>query len=195
MVRPQRASPGRSLVVGLLAIAIGAAGTAALRGVFGSASPVRVPGSQFSAAHPRPPYVEDEAILFGSPTCGASSIPGLTDAAIRLVDSLRVAARARGDSFTTVGVSIDGPFDKGAAWLKQFGAFDEIVIGRNWLNSAVATYIWADAGATPAIPQLVLVRHRVAKSERSIQLGPDSVVRRWIGVGDLAPAIVKRMAH
>ena len=66
---PQRAWPGRSLVVGLLAIAIGAAGTAALRGVFGSARPVRVPGSQFSAARPRPPYVEDEAILFGSPTC------------------------------------------------------------------------------------------------------------------------------
>ena len=83
-----------------------------------------------------------------------------------------MAARARGDSFTTVGVSIDGPFDKGAAWLNQFGAFDEIVIGRNWLNSAVATYIWADPSATPAIPQLVLVRHRVAKSERSIQLVP-----------------------
>ncbi|HET7631548.1 MAG TPA: hypothetical protein VFK16_04445 [Gemmatimonadaceae bacterium] len=179
----------------MIAIFVGAVATAAIRRHFSGPPDVPAASQSYSEDAAPSPYVEEEAILFGSPTCGASTINGLAARTASLIDSLRAAAQAKGDSFTTVGVSIDGPVADGLSWLEPFGTFDEVVIGHNWLNSAVADHIWSDPGATPALPQLILVRRHVAQGQQAIRIGPDTVVHRWVGTGDLAPAIVAALRH
>jgi hypothetical protein len=176
----------------LVAAALGIAATSG--GALGAATWTgRIPWRSAAATSPPvgftprddQPYIEEIAVLVGSYTCSASSYPGLPERTHTLIDSLRRAATARGNVFATIGVAIDGPRSRGEAWLDKFGSFDEIVVGRNWMNSAVAHYIWSDPDALPAIPQLVLVTHRVSPSPRVIRVGADSVVKRWVGGGTL----------
>ncbi|HET7631593.1 MAG TPA: hypothetical protein VFK16_04670 [Gemmatimonadaceae bacterium] len=150
---------------------------------------------QYTKAASPVEYFEEQAILFGSPTCGFSKIHGLAAATRQLIDSIRGVALARGDSFSTVGVSLEGPASDGEAWLYEFDKFDELIIGHNWLNSAVVAHIWSDPDAKPAIPQLVLIRRHIRNGQRSIAVGQDSVVRRWVGVGELAPAVARSLRY
>ena len=179
-----------SVAISLAAIGLGAFGTARILRAAGARVPSRTEGA-IIASSGEPDYVEEVAVLIGSHTCRAGAIPGLTNQTKRLIDSLRHAAVGRGHVFATVGVSMDGPIDKGEAWLEDFGDFDEITVGRNWLNSAVVQRVWDDPDPKPSIPQLLLVQHRIVKSLRTLTVGPDSLLRRWVGAGELAPAAVK----
>ncbi len=182
-----------SLLGPVVAIFVGAVLTAGLRHHLSTRRAAASPTEAYSTEFRPSVYAEEVAILFGSPTCGFSKIDGLIPATAALIDSLRVAAHAHGDSFSTVGVSLDGSVADGKAWLAPFGTFDELVFGRNWLNSVVVEYIWSDPDAKPAIPQLILLRHHVERGQRTIRLSRDTIVRRWVGVGDLAPAVAARL--
>jgi hypothetical protein len=117
----------------------------------------------------------------------------LISAVPRLLDSLRTAAAARGHLFSTIGVSTDSP-PRGIDWLKRFGDFDEVVVGRNWMNTAIVQYVWSDRADMAGMPQILLVEHRVQSTPRSIVVGQDRVVRRWYGAGAIAPEIRARQS-
>jgi hypothetical protein len=179
------------LLAGIVAIALGAAAAALWQGAVHQGAPAHSTGPRSGATHELSPYTEDVAILLGSYTCRASSMPGVGVATAHLLDSLREVARAKRDSFATIGVAIDGPLRKGLSWLRRFGDFDEVVVGRNWHNSVVAKYIWSDPDAKAALPQLLLIQHRITPSEHGLHIGRDSVLHRWLGADELAPRAVE----
>ena len=139
--------------------------------------------------------VHDVAVFVASHACGSCRLPGLDTNVRRLLDSLRASAVRDNRVLSTLGVLLDPPSQVTIDWLNGFGAFDEIAIGGNWLNTAAARFVWSGDGF-PAVPQVILVRYTVAQersslsSGESLAFGPDSVVKRWLGVGALAPSLV-----
>jgi hypothetical protein len=129
------------------------------------------------------------AVFLGMAACGSCRLPELPGAVRLLLDSLRKDAARRGDRFSTLGVVLDDPSPTVIRWLNQFGTFDEIAVGGNWLNTAVAKMVWDDHTAKPGVPQLILLRHDVEATSTSIQVGADSVLRRWLGARQLVPSL------
>ena len=140
--------------------------------------------------------VHQVAVFLASSSCGACRTRGLDDAVRQLLDSLRSVAASEGRRLTTVGVLLEPPSAEALEWLARFGAFDEISVGGNWLNTAAARYVWKGQ-ASASVPQLLLVRYRVIEERSSmlsnpgLVIGSDSIVRSWQGVGQLAPLLVQ----
>jgi hypothetical protein len=76
--------------------------------------------------------------------------------------------------------------------LRNFGTFDEVSVGRNWLNTAIVLYIWDRSADSAGMPQLVLVEHHVRSTTKQIAVGRDSIIRRWYGARAIDPAIPPR---
>lgn len=111
-------------------------------------------------------------VYIGSSRCGPSNadeLPGW-------IDDLKVhfaeVAASRGVGFTAVGIARDWDAAAGVSHLRKFGLFDEILVGRNWLNTGLLRYVWNDLPGPAATPQLILV-------ERSLVV-PDGE-NRWTG--------------
>lgn len=82
--------------------------------------------------------------------------------------AMRKFAASQGYYFSTVGISDDFSTRRGLEVLAELGPFDELVVGRNWLNSGVDKYVTA-RGASAAVPQLLVLVQR-------IRIGRDPVV-------------------
>jgi hypothetical protein len=120
----------------------------------------------------------------------SSTCPGIHDASLREAlrlarDSLAEEARLSGKGFVVVGVSLDWNLESGYRLLERFGPFDEVLIGRSWLNSGAVRYLWSDFPGIAAVPQLVVLE-RVIDKDRSISIRDERVRFRKAG----APVIV-----
>lgn len=65
---------------------------------------------------------------------------------------------------STVLVNIDGDIAAGLSFLEGgigVTTFDEIAVGRGWLNEQVREVIW-DGGASAAVPEVVIARRQVS---------------------------------
>ena len=124
------------------------------------------------------------AVYISSSWCVGNRAPGLHDA----IDSLKVMlsrrAQASGRQFRMVGVALDWAPDSGVAYLRGFGAFDEVVAGMNWINAAAERFIWADSAGQPNIPQVVVYQQTIAAAADRITFGPPVVLARIHG-GDI----------
>lgn len=126
-------------------------------------------------------------VLVGSSTCGASKEPLLPAALSSVGRYYEDSTRAHGETLVSVGVALDWDLNAGLNFLNAIGSFDEISIGRNWLNSQAVSYFWRDHPGEPALPQLMLVRRQVDVSNQVIGVSRDTVIKRWVGV----PAILR----
>lgn len=102
-----------------------------------------------------------------------------------LMDSLRVRAERAHAVVSTVGVAFDERVAAGIARLKEFGAFDEVIVGRNWLNTAATTYIWRDFPGPSAQPQVVLLTEPLHIGQQGVVVGQARVLERRIGFDGL----------
>lgn len=120
---------------------------------WGSASSVAYqPKAGFSQREVSMVYVGSSRCLFSSPDSLATVVE-----AVKL--SLARKAESLGYGFAAAGVSLDRSTTVGVEYLGQFGLFDELTVGRGWLNSAAMRYIWQDIPGMAATPQvLVTVR-------------------------------------
>ncbi len=109
---------------------------------------------------------------------------------------MRREAERSSRKVSLAGVSIDVRADTGAAYLQRLGEWDEIVAGRNWMNSAVTRYVWQNAYGPPTIPQVIVVRHVVARTPRSIRVGEEEkvfaatgheAIEQWVARGTPIP--------
>ena len=102
----------------------------------------------------------------------------------RVVDSarsvLRTQASRLGYLFSTVGVSDDWNVRRGLQSLRDLGPFDEVVVGRNWLNSGIKRYVDVGGNAA-AVPQIVVSIQHVRTDTLPFQYGEMTTVRRLIG--------------
>ena len=101
------------------------------------------------------------AVYISASWCVGNRAPGLHEAIDSLKLMLQRRAHRAGRQFRVVGVALDWNADSGFAYLKEFGAFDEVVVGMNWDNLAAERYIWADSGATPTVPQVLVYEQTV----------------------------------
>jgi hypothetical protein len=115
-----------------------------------------------------------------SSTCAGNRAPGLHQAVDSLKLLLQARAAASGQQFRVVGVALDWSPDSGFAYLRQFGAFDELDVGRNWFGLGVERFIWADTTARPTIPQVVIYEQDIAPAGRAV-FGRANVLKRVLG--------------
>lgn len=99
--------------------------------------------------------------------------------------SLEETAREKGYLYSTVGVSDAWNVDEGLAILRAFGPFDEVVVGRNWLNTGVKAYL-TDFGAKPAVPQVVVLLHEIRLDDLSTMYRDRRELIRAIGPEGMA---------
>src|SRR5690606_33057748 len=90
--------------------------------------------------------------------------------------------RKFGIQVTLIGVALDWDINAGLRFLQSAGRFDEISVGRNWLNSHAVSHIWRDLPGPPVIPQIVVVDRTVRVDNDFITISIDSVVSRVVGV-------------
>lgn len=131
------------------------------------------------------PGREVEVIFIGSSSCGAAGRKDLAQA----LDSLRAfmladaARRDYGVYFT--GVALDWQVAAGFKFLEPFGPFDEVSVGRNWLNSSAVRYVWRDVPGKPEIPQLVLIERTVELGAQAMVVGEDRLLERVMGADNI----------
>ena len=139
-------------------------------------------------------------VFIGSSTCGPSNaepLPGWIDG-IKL--QVREHARTRGAAFAAIGIARDRSAADGIAHLRRFGAFDEVIAGRGWLNTGMLRYVWEDLPGRAATPQVLVVERRIV--DRSSPAAAEAVVadervlvrkvglreiERWVAAGAPVP--------
>jgi hypothetical protein len=129
----------------------------------------------------------DEILLvfIGGSFCNGTKQPGLKEAVAQLNSDLRERVRAQGKTFVSVGVAMDWSVAEGVDFLLSFGQFDELVVGRNWLNSAVVRYVWRDTPGSAALPQLVVVTRHVNVGGSIIDVGSERLLTRKLGADEI----------
>jgi len=123
------------------------------------------------------------AVYLGAEWCSPCKRPNVKEAVRRMKPLLEQQANERGWSFSAMGVSLDWKVDTGYNFLQSNGAWDEVVVGKNWTNLGASRFIWADSTAKPSIPQVVLLKREVNQGAR-LEMSDYQALRR-IGGGEL----------
>lgn len=110
--------------------------------------------------------------------CRAPEMPATLDS-IKVL--LQRQAQAAGQRFRAVFVGMDWDPDSGLALAREDGFWDEIIVGRNWLNAGAERYIWSDTATAPVLPQVILFEQRIEMGAR-ITFGQRHVLRRLVGL-------------
>lgn len=128
------------------------------------------------------------AVYLGASTCVPCLRPEVK-AAVRSMKSLVAAqARLRGASFAAIGVANDWSPATGMTFLEPLGAFDQLVIGGNWMNVAIERFLLRDRESELSMPQVLIVERTVRLGDR-VTISEPIVIHRVIG-GDAIPAWV-----
>lgn len=199
-VRRQPGLAVRAATLGALFIACAAAS-------YGVSSTLRAaPNAPSAPAPPRanvpvkPPFESGRylvAFVFVSSDCGFSRLRETRRALREFPDSLRAANGSAFTDVSVIGVSIDKDVDAGLRFLRDIEGsrhvFDEISVGRSWLNEQVVRLVWREGMATANLPQIVLVERQVdmAPYPRHIGTERDSVLLNLTGSKEIAAWVGK----
>jgi hypothetical protein len=148
--------------------------------------------SQSSAA----PVATREVIAVYLGTEGTDARSGMVEAVREMRTALERQTASSGRHLVTRGVSLEPSVEGGLRHLALLGAFDEVSLGGNWTNSAVVHYLGGDLGdrQRAVVPQVVLLEREVRQDgTRSLVVGPEREVGRFVGTGDIG-AWVRRGA-
>ncbi|MGD2153917.1 MAG: hypothetical protein PVG79_11675 [Gemmatimonadales bacterium] len=120
-------------------------------------------------------------IFIGSSTCGAHRDAGFRAAIATAKRALAERFTGAGRQFASAGVAIDWRIEDGIEFLAEFGEFDEIIVGGNWLNSGAIRYVWEDFPGSSVVPQVVVARRSVNVSGSTIAVGEEELLARLAG--------------
>lgn len=84
-------------------------------------------------------------------------------------------------NYSVIGIASDQSVEKGWNFLNSSGYFDEIIIGKKWINSGTTDFIWNRKGVKPAIPQIIVFK-RSLEFKEGIEVGEKKIIVRKIGV-------------
>jgi hypothetical protein len=157
----------------------------ALAALIGLASPAALAGQGAAGAY-RPSNSDPEgrevvAILISSSTCIANQNAEFKPAVQEMMRRLGLQRDSAKLHLSITGVSTDWEPRVGVSYFEQFGEFDELVVGRNWFNSAITRHVWQAEGARPVIPQLILLERTVTHGERGPRITGERVIGRFLG--------------
>ena len=147
-------------------------------------------GQRYEPTYANPRGSELVAVYISSSTCIGNRQPGLREAIEAAKLRLAQRAKAEGRTFRAIGVALDWEPDSGLAYLREFGQFDELVVGSNWFNLGATTLIFADSSGRPSIPQLLVYERTIDTSNpRRLHFGQPRVLQRIVA-GDSIVALV-----
>ena len=131
---------------------------------------------------------ETVLIFVGSSTCGWSKAPELKKALRAARTGLRAEANRRGETFASIGISVDVVVQDGVEYLMNMGPFDEIATGRSWANSASLKYVWGrELGGKPETPQIILVERVLGgPNGEPLVVSDERVLLRRTGTEEIA---------
>lgn len=172
-------------------------------------------GQGYTPSYLPPAGSELVFVLVSSPGCVANYEPEFDDAIREAKAILSARADSGGRPFSAVGVSVNWVVSDGVDYLLDgrwkgegdldFGAWDEIVVGRNWGNSAALKYMTELAPGCPGAPDVVQAVPQAYVLERMAEewegtgmflFGPESVrahfcggdqIVEWVNSGALFP--------
>jgi hypothetical protein len=124
-------------------------------------------------------------VLVGASFCGAQRKPGFPQQVEDAKLSLQRQATASGRQFSALAVSLDWETDAALAFLEHFGKWDQMSVGRNWLNEGAIRYIWRDMPADPAVPQILVIERDVEQGEQAITVRGERLVKRLQGTAEI----------
>ena len=132
--------------------------------------------------------VELALVFIGSSKCAFSTNPELPQMIETAKESVKKAAMEAGRSFTVTGIAKDWNVRAGVTHLETFGAFDEIMSGRNWMNEGVLKYIWQTLPGTPSTPQVLVVERNVSVPGDTVdrfKVSDEAVIVRKVGLREI----------
>lgn len=121
-------------------------------------------------------------VFVGASSCGAHRRQGFAEVVEAAKKALADRAQREGHSFAAVGVALDWAAEDGLTFLRAFGQFDELLVGRNWLNTGAIKYIWKELPGRAAIPQVLVVRRRIQVGRTGITVSHEELLLRRVGV-------------
>ena len=86
-----------------------------------------------------------------------------------------------GTHFSTLGVATDWSITDGLTFLTEFGPFDEIAVGKNWLNMGIQRYVMSELPGEAGLPQLVVTERDVDVGTGAITARHETVIDRRVG--------------
>lgn len=119
------------------------------------------------------------------PSCRDPKLPNAV-AGIRKTLGERVSRESA--RLVDVGVSVDPVGGPGLTFLRRFGPFDEISVGRGWLNSGAIAFVVRDSRGELAIPHLAILSRRIDVGQTDLRVSQDSVLARYVGTNAIVRA-------
>lgn len=108
-------------------------------------------------------------VYIGASHCGPCVQPEYKAALEQAKALLAEQAEAAGKGFAVIGVSLDYDPEVGIDFLRESGKFDELVIGRNWYNSAALSHFGVTEDGAPArqlaLPSVILYERDMSMGE------------------------------
>lgn len=102
-------------------------------------------------------------VYLGASHCGPCLDPAFKASLEEAKVALAEHAASDGQRFVAVGAALDHDVEQGVAFLSGSGRFDEIIVGRNWLNSASLAHLWRPdrpEDQTVGLPAIVVFEQR-----------------------------------
>jgi hypothetical protein len=123
-------------------------------------------------------------ILIGASSCGFTADSSTRQAFYRIVSQQRMRVKASNGRVATVGIAIDEDVASGLEGLRAFGRFDEMNVGRGWLNTGATHYAVRDIAGVLMVPQVLVVVRQVSNGGK-IHVSDDSLEFRLAGMGEI----------
>jgi hypothetical protein len=112
------------------------------------------------------------------------SIQAFTNAVRAMKPLLARQAALRGLPLSIIGVSLDWDVEQSFARLRSMGAWDEVVLGNNWINVGAQRFVWGTEGK-PITPQIIMLERDVTTSGQSITFGQERRLGGVVGGGEI----------
>jgi hypothetical protein len=97
----------------------------------------------------------------------------------KIKQRLSLRAEAMSMQFASMTIVQSQSVDAGLHFVRRFSRFDEVAVGRSWLNTALARYVYEQHEGAAATPQLIMVR-RSGEATGSI-FTDEQVLLRLVG--------------
>lgn len=123
-------------------------------------------------------------VYIGADSCSPCHLPSLKSAIEKLKVILNNRAETQNKEFSAVGIANDFSVKKGWEFLNSTGYFDEVIIGKNWLNSGSIEFIWNHDQPEPSMPQIIVFEREVNVGE-FIQVGQKKYLARYAGSAEI----------
>ena len=130
-------------------------------------------------------------VFIGSSSCPAAREKGFDKVVAQVTERMRHEADRRKALFGRIGVALDWQIADGLTFLDKFGKFDEVIVGRDWLNTGYDKYV-RNVRGDDGVPAIAVVSRQIVKRDSAISFANEVVlasvrgtiaIRKWLTEG------------